>query len=174
MRAARAADGSRSVISRKELARQLRRQAYQKAKAQRAVDPKHLAMKEAAKARQRELYQQIKARRKSADAEQKAKRAAKRADERAEAKATFVSQLKAALKAPAAGDEASAHDPDRASSPSLKAEIQSALKNLEVSQLMQRLRRVTEQRGVTANEGHSSCEPDPWSPPRHATERFPD
>ena len=38
-----------SVLSRKELARELRRAAYQRAKQARAADPKHQALKEAAK-----------------------------------------------------------------------------------------------------------------------------
>jgi len=68
-----------SVISRKELGRQLRRQAYQKAKAYRAKDPKYLALKEAAKLRRRELYQQVKQSRKDATSAEKAKRSESRA-----------------------------------------------------------------------------------------------
>lgn len=63
-------DGS---ISRKELARQLRRQAYQRAKALRQASPKYIAMKEAAKQRRKEEYQRAKARKKSADAAEKSK-----------------------------------------------------------------------------------------------------
>jgi hypothetical protein len=68
-----------SVISRKELGRQLRRQAYQKAKAYRAKDPKYLALKETAKLRRRELYQRVKQSRKDASAAEKTKRSESRA-----------------------------------------------------------------------------------------------
>jgi hypothetical protein len=68
-----------SVISRKELGRQLRRQAYQKAKAYRAKDPKYLALKEAAKVRRRELYQRVKQSRKDASSAEKAKHSESRA-----------------------------------------------------------------------------------------------
>jgi hypothetical protein len=64
--------GERSVISRKELHRQLmreaRRRAYAQAKAKRQQDPRYLAMKEAAKLRRREEYRRAKALR--AEAEQ--------------------------------------------------------------------------------------------------------
>ncbi len=56
------------VITRKELARKLRHQAYVKAKERHAKDPRTIAMKEAAKIRRRELYQQVKARKKTAAA----------------------------------------------------------------------------------------------------------
>jgi hypothetical protein len=65
-------DSKKGTLSRKEFARQLRRQAYQKAKERRASDPKHIAMKEVAKQRRREAYQQAKERRKAAVADQKA------------------------------------------------------------------------------------------------------
>lgn len=74
-------------ISLKERARLLRRQAYERAKAQRAVDPRYLAMKEAAKQQRRAQYQEVKARRKAAAASEKSaeKRAkeAQRTEERA-------------------------------------------------------------------------------------------
>jgi hypothetical protein len=163
MREARAADGSRSVISRKELAREMRRQAYQKAKAQRAADPKHLAMKEAAKVRRRELYQQVKEQRKASEAVAKVARAAKRTEERMEKRASFAKQLQSALKGPAsesglavpalpdtteAGCELSE---DIAEEPALEHQVRAALGNRRVSELLQRLRLVTNEPGVAAN-----------------------
>ncbi len=49
----------------KELARKLRREAYQAAKERRAKDPRYLAMKEEAKRQRRALYQEVKAKRKA-------------------------------------------------------------------------------------------------------------
>ena len=74
------------VLSRKELARHLRHQAYQRAKEQRAKDPRYLAMKEAVKVRQRALYQEVKAKRKAEAAAEKAHVKAHREQERAEAR----------------------------------------------------------------------------------------
>ena len=70
------------VISRKEHARLLRRQAYQRAKQLRATDPRHLALKEALKQRRRAAYQVVKAKRKAAAAEQKSAAKAERARDR--------------------------------------------------------------------------------------------
>lgn len=70
------------VISRKEHARLLRRQAYQRAKQLRATDPRHLALKEALKQRRRAAYQVVKAKRKAAAAEQKIAAKAERARDR--------------------------------------------------------------------------------------------
>lgn len=64
----------REVISQKERARLYRQQAYQKAKAWRAADPKFKALKEVVKQRRRDLYQQIKTQRKAAESAQKARR----------------------------------------------------------------------------------------------------
>lgn len=58
----------RRLLTRKELARELRRQAYERAKKQRAKDPRVIAMKEAAKVRRREAYQKAKAQRQTAAA----------------------------------------------------------------------------------------------------------
>lgn len=195
MREARAADGSRSVISRKELARQLRREAYQKAKAQRAADPKNLAMKEAAKTRRREVYQQVKARRKEGEAEQKAKRSAKHAEERAEERNSFAKRIKSALKnatgdggapvtIPSLSGEAGADEGDGADevieAPSgrragaLQSQVRAALGNKRVSELLHRLRLVTNEPGVTANEAYSSSGAAPSSQSRHAREGSPD
>lgn len=164
MREARAADGSRSVISRKELAREQRRQAYQRAKAQRAEDPKHLAMKEAAKVRRRELYQQVKERRKAGEAVEKAARAAKRTEERMEKRASFAKQVQSALKGPgseggllipalpAAQEEAGPEPSDELSEePALEHQVRAALGHRRVSELLQRLRLVTNEPGMTAN-----------------------
>lgn len=54
-----------TVISRRELARELRRKAYRDAKARRDADPRFLAMKEAAKQRRRDQYQLAKAKKKA-------------------------------------------------------------------------------------------------------------
>lgn len=53
-------DNQRRILSRKELAKEQRREAYQKAKQRRATDPRHLALKEAAKAQRRAAYEQLK------------------------------------------------------------------------------------------------------------------
>jgi hypothetical protein len=66
-------DSKERALARKALARQLRSEAYQRAKAQRAKDPKYLAMKETVKLRRREAYAQIKGRRKAVAVEQKAR-----------------------------------------------------------------------------------------------------
>jgi hypothetical protein len=57
----------RVVLSRRELARELRRKAYRDAKARRDADPRFLAMKEAAKVRRREIYRVAKERKKAAE-----------------------------------------------------------------------------------------------------------
>jgi hypothetical protein len=82
------------VISRKEHARLLRRQAYQRAKQLRAKDPKHLALKEALKQRRREAYQQVKAKRKAAAAELKQAAKAARGARRQEASASLMKHVK--------------------------------------------------------------------------------
>jgi hypothetical protein len=79
------ADSKRARPTRKEIARQIRREAYQKAKAFRAADPRYAAMKESMKERRRSAYQRAKAQRKLAAAEKKADELQKRADERATA-----------------------------------------------------------------------------------------
>ena len=63
-------------LSRKEQARQLRCAAYQRAKEQRANDPRLVAIKEAMKLRRGAAYQEVKERTKVAVAEQKTKLAA--------------------------------------------------------------------------------------------------
>lgn len=69
-------DSERRILTRKELAREQRREAYQRAKEQRAKDPRYLAMKEAAKEQRREAYRKAKERRKAAEAEEKKKQKA--------------------------------------------------------------------------------------------------
>jgi hypothetical protein len=81
-------DLKKGKVSRKEFARQLRRQAYQKAKERRAKDPKHIAMKEAAKQLRRDAYRKAKERRKAAVAEQKAREKEKQRTDLAEERAT--------------------------------------------------------------------------------------
>jgi hypothetical protein len=91
-------DEDTRVISRKELGRLLRKRAYERQKAQRAKDPKFIAMKEAVKQRRRELYQREKERRKAVRAEEKAKERAKRAEERAVADFELMKMVKRATK----------------------------------------------------------------------------
>jgi len=58
-------------LTRKEFFKQLRRDAYQKAKERRKTDPKQIALNLEMKTRRREAYQEMKARRKVAQAELK-------------------------------------------------------------------------------------------------------
>lgn len=118
----------REVISRKELARQFRRQAYQRAKAARAADPKHLALKEVAKQRRRELYQRVKEQRKSRDAEQETQRKAADAEQRAAAKRQLAERVKSAI--------GRASEPGRA----LARDIERALQSADVKELIEQLR----------------------------------
>jgi hypothetical protein len=69
-------------LSRKAYARQMRRAAYARAKAQRATDPRHLALKEAMKQRRRKAYRQAKERRKAPAEEQKARHEKRQAEKR--------------------------------------------------------------------------------------------
>lgn len=91
-------DSETRVLSRKEYGRLLRKRAYERAKAQRAADPKFIAAKEAMKQRRRELYQKEKERRTAARAEQKAKERAAREQERAKADFELMKMLKRATK----------------------------------------------------------------------------
>jgi len=91
-------DDSYRVLSRKELARELRKQAYQKAKERRAKDPRVLAMKEAARQQRREVYQRVKAQRKEAAARAKTDREQKRVEERAAADEELMKLLRFATK----------------------------------------------------------------------------
>jgi hypothetical protein len=76
--------GERRVLSQKELAKEKRHAMYQRAKEQRATDPRYLAMKEAAKVQRREVYQKVKASRKAATADKKAQQKAEQAVQRAD------------------------------------------------------------------------------------------
>lgn len=89
---------ARTVISRKELARELRKAAYQRAKAERAKDPKFLEMKQAYKLRQREAYARIKEERKRAAREEKEKKAAERVEERRVADEALMKMVRRAAK----------------------------------------------------------------------------
>jgi hypothetical protein len=84
--------------SRKEVARRLRREAYQRAKEARARDPKYIALKEAVKQRRREAYREAKARKQTAVLEQKARASErereKHAQERAETDAELMKLVK--------------------------------------------------------------------------------
>lgn len=91
-------DSQRKILSRKELAKELRRNAYQRAKEQRAKDPRFIKMKEAAKEQRRAAYQKIKEKRKgeeaTAKANAKATRGTRLTQERAEASARALEQTK--------------------------------------------------------------------------------
>jgi hypothetical protein len=122
------AENGREIISRKELARQLRRQAYQRAKAARAVDPKHLALKEVVKQRRRELYRRVKEQRKSQEAERDAERKARDAQQRSEAKRQLAERVKSVI--------GPASEPGRA----LARDIERALQSADVKELIEQLR----------------------------------
>jgi hypothetical protein len=123
-----APEPGREVISRKELGRQLRRQAYQRAKAARAADPKHLALKEVAKQRRRELYRRVKEQRKSREAERDAERKASEARQRAEAKRQLAERVKSVI--------GPASEPGRA----LARDIERAMQITDVKELIEQLR----------------------------------
>lgn len=87
-------DSKLQVVSRKELSRQIRREAYQKAKAYRAADPRFIAMKEAVKERRRMAYQRVKAQRKVVAADKKTQEQEKRAQERAAADTELMGMVR--------------------------------------------------------------------------------
>jgi hypothetical protein len=70
------------ILSRKDLAKKLRHDAYQAAKARRATDPKFLALKERLKLQRREAYQKVKARAKTQKDERRREADEKAARER--------------------------------------------------------------------------------------------
>lgn len=119
---------TRTVISRKELARELRRQAYQRAKQARANDPRHLAMKERAKQQRRELYQKAKEQRKAREAALEAQHGAERDAARLEAKRQLAERVRGAV--------GKGSEPGRA----LARDIEHALQSAGVRELMDRLR----------------------------------
>lgn len=119
---------TRTVISRKELARELRRQAYQRAKQARANDPRHQAMKERAKQQRRELYQKAKEQRKAREAALEAQHGAERDAVRAAAKRQLAERVRGAV--------GKASEPGRA----LARDIEHALQSAGVRELMERLR----------------------------------
>lgn len=88
------ADSKRERPTQKEIARQIRREAYQKAKAYRAADPRYAAMKESMKERRRSAYQRAKAQRKLVATEKKANELRKRAEERATADKELMSMVR--------------------------------------------------------------------------------
>ena len=85
---AESAESGSRVVRGRELARLLRRQAYQRAKEARAKDPKYLAMKQLAKERRREAGKAAREKRKAEQAvervAEKKESTARRAGERAE------------------------------------------------------------------------------------------
>jgi hypothetical protein len=86
-------DDSERVVSYKEAARMRQRAAYQKAKAERAKDPRYLAMKQAAKEQRRAAYQEAKQRHKAQVEKVKRQRAAEEEERRAQARAKADAQL---------------------------------------------------------------------------------
>jgi hypothetical protein len=97
-------DSNERGAARKELARKLRRDAYQKAKERRASDPKHLALKEAARAQRRAAYAKLKEQRKAEAIAAKAGREKRRAEERAAADAELMKLLTWATKGSSASN----------------------------------------------------------------------
>lgn len=86
-------DQQEEHLSLKERARQLRRQAYERAKAQRATDPRYLAMKEAAKQQRRVRYRQLKEQRKAAAKSEKTREKRARDEQRAQERAAVDQEL---------------------------------------------------------------------------------
>ena len=64
--AAQSAEPLSERLSKKDFAKKIRHEAYQRAKLRQKTDPRHIAMKERLRARQREAYQKAKIRKKSA------------------------------------------------------------------------------------------------------------
>ena len=83
-------------LSRRAYARQMRRAAYARAKAQRATDPRHLALKEAMKQRRRKAYQQAKERRKAPAEELKARQEKRQAEKRVALEIELMKLVKSA------------------------------------------------------------------------------
>jgi hypothetical protein len=134
---------SRSILSRKELARELRRQAYQKAKLARANDPRHLAMKERARQQRRELYRKAKEQRKAREATLEAKHEAARASARADAKREIGERVRAAIGRASKPEVVKPEvvkpevvEPESA----LAHDVERALEDASVRELMERLR----------------------------------
>jgi hypothetical protein len=102
------------VVRGRELARLMRRQAYQRAKEMRAKDPKHLAMKQLAKERRRAAGKAVREKRKAEQAVERAvekkESAALRAGERAERDQRLLKELLTRGAAPAKKTEASASE----------------------------------------------------------------
>ncbi|HOU93662.1 MAG TPA: hypothetical protein PLU22_21570 [Polyangiaceae bacterium] len=92
-----AEDPERRLLTRKEAARAQRRALYQRAKEQRATDPRYLAMKEAAKEQRRAAYQQAKERKQAAATAAKVKRKAEGACVRGEGHAASDPELEKAI-----------------------------------------------------------------------------
>jgi hypothetical protein len=74
----------------------MRRAAYARAKAQRATDPEHLALKEAMKERRRKAYKQAKERRKAFVGKQKARQEKRRAEKRVSLEVELLKRVKPA------------------------------------------------------------------------------
>lgn len=126
------------MISRKELARELRRQAYQRAKQARASDPRHLAMKERAKQQRRDLYQKVKEQRKAREAELEAQHAAERGAARAEAKRQLAERVRGAVGRSSEGKSSEGNSCEGGHA--LARDIDRALESAGVRELMERLR----------------------------------
>ena len=91
------ADDDAKRASRKELARQQRKDAYRAMKERRAKDPRYLAMKEAVKLQRREMYQRIKAQRKTTVRADKTKQQAEKAEVRAAMDSELMKMVKVAV-----------------------------------------------------------------------------
>jgi hypothetical protein len=173
-----------SVLSRKELARELRRAAYQRAKQARAADPRHQAMKEAAKQRRREMYQQVKERRKAREAELEAKTKASIAAEREAVQRQLAERVRGAIqsgpqKGSAAGggirggraasggaaramsNTADGRTPADAGVHTLARDIERALQCSDVRDLLDRLRRESPTLSLAALATHHGDTPHP-------------
>ena len=91
-------DSEEWQISRREWAKKMRREAYERAKERRASDPKYLAMKEEAKKRRREGSQVAKERRKAADEKRKLAGKEREATEPVANRATAVERLRGMMR----------------------------------------------------------------------------
>jgi hypothetical protein len=81
------------AAERRELARKLRREAYQAAKKRRNEDPRYLALKEEVKRRRREAYADVKAKRKAAAKVEKKQDEQRRTETGAAARAETYQEL---------------------------------------------------------------------------------
>jgi hypothetical protein len=136
-------DSQRKILSRKELAKELRRNAYQRAKERRAKDPRFIAMKEAAKEQRRAAYQKLKEKRKSEEAAakaiSKADRGSRLTQERAEAQTRALQKSKQVMQTAdqwAAGKAQNASHDNEGSEGVRSSRLEDALELVEGSWLV--------------------------------------